>query len=271
MTPWRRTVSEPSARAKRAAARKGTASFEPFAAGWACSSGGFCNSFYGILMMSSELDAIFQEYEQLAAQTEQLFNRVKEQFPEEVTCSTGCSSCCHASFDLSLVEAMYLNRAFNKEFGFGIRRSAVLQAASDADRQLTRLKHHYFKQAKSGKSDEEILVEAAKERIRCPLLGLDQTCLLYEHRPITCRLYGVPTSIHGKAHVCGQCGFKQGGAYPTVALDRIQDRLADMSRRIGAAVGSRFRELHRVYVPVSMALVTKYDDAYLGVGPAPKE
>ena len=81
----------------------------------------------------------------------------------------------------------------------------------------------------------------------------------------------MPTSIHGKAHVCGQCGFKQGGAYPTVALDRIQDRLADMSRRIGAAVGSRFRELHRVYVPVSMALVTKYDDAYLGVGPAPKE
>ena len=36
-------------------------------------------------MISSELDAIFQEYEQLAAQTEQLFNRVKEQFPEEVT------------------------------------------------------------------------------------------------------------------------------------------------------------------------------------------
>ena len=162
MTPWRRTVSEPSARAKRTAARKGTASFEPFAAGWACSSGGFCNSFNGIVMMSSELDAIFQEYEQLAAQTEQLFNRVKEQFPEEVTCSTGCSSCCHASFDLSLVEAMYLNRAFNKEFGFGIRRSAVLQAASDADRQLTRLKHHYFKQAKSGKSDEEILFEASK-------------------------------------------------------------------------------------------------------------
>ena len=90
-------------------------------------------------------------------------------------------------------------------------------------------------------------------------------------RPITCRLYGVPTSIHGKAHVCGQCGFKKGGAYPTVALDRIQDRLADLSRRIGAVVGSRFRELHRVYVPVSMALVTKYDDAYLGVGPAPKE
>ena len=124
----------------------------------------------------------------------------------------------------------------------------------------------------SGNSKNVILaMEAAKERVRCPLLGLDNTCLLYEHRPITCRIYGVPTSIHGKAHVCGECRFKKGQPYPTVALDRIQDRLADMSRRIGAAVGSRFRELHRVYVPVSMALITKYDDAYLGIGPAPKE
>ena len=222
-------------------------------------------------MHNPELEAIFQEYEQRAAQTDMLFNRVKEQFPEEVTCSSGCSSCCHASFDLTLVEAMALNRAFNKEFSFGIRRTAVLEAANEADRQLTRLKHHYYKQAKQGMSDEEILVEAAKERVRCPLLGLDQTCLLYEHRPITCRIYGVPTSIHGKAHVCGHCNFKKGGAYPTVALDRIQDRLADMSRRIGATVGSRFRELHRVYVPLSMALTTKYDDVYLGVAPAPRD
>ena len=85
------------------------------------------------------------------------------------------------------------------------------------------------------------------------MLGPDDRCVLYEQRPVTCRLYGVPTAIHGKAHVCGKCGFARGGAYPTVA------------------VGSRYRELHTVYVPVSMALLTKYDDAYLGVGPAPQE
>lgn len=36
-------------------------------------------------------------------------------------------------------------------------------------------------------------------------------------------------------------------------------------------VQSRFKELHEVFVPVSMALLTNYDDAYLGIGPAPKE
>ncbi|MBQ3891909.1 MAG: YkgJ family cysteine cluster protein [Desulfovibrio sp.] len=222
-------------------------------------------------MGNTELDAIFKEYEQLAANADALFSKVREQFPGEVACVQGCSSCCSAPFDLSLVEAMALNRAFNREFGYGIRRSAVIEAAGRADRQLTRLKRHYFQQAKSGISDSDILDEAGRERVRCPLLGLDETCLLYEHRPITCRLYGVPTVIGGKAHVCGTCRFEKGRAYPTVALDRIQDRLADMSRRIGAALGSRFRDLHRVYVPVSMALLTKYDDAYLGAGAPAKE
>jgi len=221
-------------------------------------------------MELQELEEIFQEYEKLAASADALFEQVKSRFPEEVACSSGCSSCCHAPFDLSLVEAMAINRAFNREFGFGIRRSAVLEAASSADRTLTRLKRHYYRQAKEGMPDSDILTEAAKERVRCPLLGLDDTCLLYSHRPITCRLYGVPTVINGKSHVCGTCRFVKGRPYPTVALDRIQDRLADMSRRIGVILGSRFRELHRVYVPVSMALLTKYDDAYLGVG-APKE
>ncbi len=222
-------------------------------------------------MSDTELHVVFRDYETLTARTDELFERVRAQFPAEVACTAGCSDCCHAMFDLSLVEAMALNRAFNARFGFGAARSAVLEAAGDADRAATRLKRHYFQRAKQGATDEEILREAARDRLRCPLLGPDDRCVLYEQRPVTCRLYGVPTAIHGKAHVCGKCGFARGGAYPTVALDRIQDKLAELSRRLAAAVGSRYRELHTVYVPVSMALLTKYDDAYLGVGPAPKE
>ena len=36
-------------------------------------------------------------------------------------------------------------------------------------------------------------------------------------------------------------------------------------------VESRFKELHEVYVPLSMALLTRYDEAYLGIGPAKRE
>lgn len=44
-----------------------------------------------------------------------------------------------------------------------------------------------------------------------------------------------------------------------------------LSVEIRDRVQSRFKELHEVFVPVSMALLTNYDDAYLGIGPAPKE
>ena len=81
----------------------------------------------------------------------------------------------------------------------------------------------------------------------------------------------MPTAIAGQGHVCGFAAFEKGKQYPTVYLDKIQSRLEDLSREIGRTVNSRFRELHEVYVPLSMALITNYDEAYLGIGPAKPE
>ena len=116
-----------------------------------------------------------------------------------------------------------------------------------------------------------IMEEAAKARVRCPLLDSNDQCVLYDYRPITCRLYGIPTAIGGKGHVCGKSNFAAGVNYPTVHLDKIQERLDRLSVEIRDRVKSRFKELHEVFVPVSMALLTNYDDAYLGIGPAPKQ
>ena len=77
-------------------------------------------------MQDPRLDAVFLAYEKLVAQTDTLFGRVRDQFPAEVGCKAGCSDCCHAMFDLSLVEAMYINRKFNECFDFGALRSAIL-------------------------------------------------------------------------------------------------------------------------------------------------
>ena len=79
--------------------------------------------------MIPDLTDIFARYENLRAEADTLFDRVREACPQCVTCKEGCSDCCHAMFDLSLVEAMALNRAFNARFGFGAARSAVLEAA----------------------------------------------------------------------------------------------------------------------------------------------
>ena len=116
-----------------------------------------------------------------------------------------------------------------------------------------------------------LILEMMGRRTNLLLLDGEDRCLLYEARPITCRLYGVPTAIGGQGHVCGFSAFEKGKAYPTVHLDKIQARLDELSREVARTVESRFSELHEVYVPLSMALITRYDEAYLGIGKAKPE
>jgi len=220
--------------------------------------------------MFASLDPLFERYELLCAEADRLFGQVQSLHKECVTCALGCSDCCHAMFDLSLVEALYLHRQFRLHVPFGPQHSAILSAAGDADRQAARKKRELYKIAKDGDT-RQVMEDAARSRIRCPLLDADERCQLYAYRPLTCRLYGVPVAIAGEAHVCGKSAFSKGVSYSTVAVEKLQDRLAAMSREIALALGTRFTQLHLVYVPVSMALLTNYDAQYLGLDPASPE
>lgn len=215
--------------------------------------------------MEADLSPIFRRYESLAAQADALFQKVSRDNPGCVKCGPGCDDCCHALFDLSLVEAMYLNAAFTAAFKYGPERSRMLENASKIDRELTRLKRGMFRAEKDGAKPDEILAQAASLRMRCPLLDDAGKCSLYEARPITCRLYGIPLNIGGKSHVCGLSAFERGKTYPAVHMAAIQAKLEELGREIGRAVGSKF-ELSDVYVPISMALLTKYDDSWFGIG-----
>ena len=218
--------------------------------------------------MIPDLSPIFSRYEQLRAEADSLFGQMSERYAECVTCTKGCSDCCHALFDLSLVEAMYINKAFKTAFDYGAQRSEILTRAAATDRKLTKFKRELFLMEKNGESETAIMAKAAEIRIPCPLLDDNASCLLYQARPITCRLYGIPTVIKNQGHVCGFSKFSLGNKYPTVHLDKIQARLEAMSAEIATAVNSRFTELDQVYVPLSMALLTEYDEQYLGIGQA---
>ncbi|RRD72414.1 MULTISPECIES: YkgJ family cysteine cluster protein [unclassified Desulfovibrio] len=221
--------------------------------------------------MIPDLTDLFARYEALRTEVDSLFSRIRQDFPLNVACKEGCSDCCHALFDLSLIEAMYLNKTFEASFGHGPQHSTILERASEADRRATRFKRNLFRSEKDGENPDVLLERAAQARLRCPLLDESDRCLMYDARPITCRVYGVPTSIAGQGHVCGFSAFEAGKAYPTVHLDKVQQRLEALSRELAEKVKTRFRELHEVYVPLSMALLTRYDAAYLGIGPAREE
>lgn len=208
---------------------------------------------------------VFERYEILARETDALFARVKAEHAACVTCHEGCSDCCHALFDLPLIEAAYLNHVFHKKYQPGAERSRILELAHDADRAVHAIKRKAFAAQKSGATVEAVLAAVAHKRVRCPLLGDDDTCVLYGARPVTCRVYGVPAAIGGKGHVCGKAGFERGKAYPTANMDRIHERLASLSLDLARHMQSGLAEVHAVLVPVSMALITSYDATYYGL------
>lgn len=214
--------------------------------------------------MGIDLSGYFAEYEALVAEIDKIFNAVKGQCGDLVTCEKGCDDCCHALFDLSFIESAYLNDRFLAAFG-GRERDAILMRADEAERRQHKIVRAAFKAKESGADTLAVLAELARERIRCPLLAEDSSCALYEHRPITCRLYGIPTAFEGQTRTCGRSGFEQGKPYPTVQLEKIQDRLVELSARAAEGVGSKFTGLATLFVPVSVALMNTYDEKYLGL------
>ncbi|ADU63037.1 MAG: YkgJ family cysteine cluster protein [Pseudodesulfovibrio sp.] len=220
--------------------------------------------------MAIDFSEYFKRYEAVVAEIDTVFVKFETEMGDLVKCGKGCSDCCHALFDITLVEAIYINHKFNERFS-GLKRSTVMTRADAADRQIHKLKRKVYKASQEGRPAAEILMEVSRARVRCPMLSDDNLCVLYEFRPITCRLYGVPTSIAGEAHTCNLAGFKGGEKYPTVNMDIVLDRLITVGRDMQKGIGSRFRELGDMLVPLSMALVTEYDEDYLGVNEAAKD
>jgi hypothetical protein len=67
-------------------------------------------------------------------------------------------------------------------------------------------------------------------------------------------------------HTCGKSGFEKGEHYPTVNLDSVYSQLQQISAELVRDLKSRYLKLSDMLVPLSMALLTTYDDDYLGVG-----
>jgi Fe-S-cluster containining protein len=211
-----------------------------------------------------EFRPFFEQYEQLVRQVDAAFEKVKTEYAGAVLCKPGCADCCYALFDLTLVEALYIKSRFDQMFS-GQEAGELIGRANDADRKIYRLKREAYKAHETGKPEQAILEEMALHRVRCPCLDADDRCVIYEVRPITCRVYGIPTVVGGRAHTCGVSGFEEGQAYPTVKLDAIYQRLYDISFALAQNIQSRYPKLAEMLVPLSMALLTDYNEAYLGI------
>jgi Fe-S-cluster containining protein len=200
-------------------------------------------------------ESLFRSYDLLVDKADEAFQKTKDLHGSSMACELHCSDCCHAVFGLFLIEAASLKHHFDKLDTE--KKKGVLLRCNETERGLKRLEKKLESYGEDPETQASIL---ARERIRCPVLDENNECVLYAHRPITCRVYGVPTKIHGKARACGKATFKKGVPYPVFDLDGVHRNLYALSRELLSEAGGKDPDKAAYLISVPRAIGVSFDE-----------
>lgn len=140
----------------------------------------------------SDLRALLVPYQTLLSQVDAWFSRCSLAAGDAIACRRGCSGCCRGLFDITLLDAFLLKDGFDQLPSQ--TQQPVEQAARSRISQIQQLWpdfDHPFLLNLHPEEEWELLMPEEDET-PCALLGDDGLCLVYEQRPMTCRLHGVP-------------------------------------------------------------------------------
>lgn len=138
------------------------------------------------------MNALLDRYGLLLGEVDAWFKYCLEQHPDLIACRNGCSECCRGLFDITLLDAVYLRRGFDT---LPERQRAQIVQAASRRLELLSLVNPAFAEPwlLNGilEADWDALMPEDDEA-PCLLLSETGGCLAYEHRPMTCRLNGIP-------------------------------------------------------------------------------
>jgi Fe-S-cluster containining protein len=107
----------------------------------------------------------------------------------KVKCKAGCFECCTSGFfDITLLDALHLNESI-KNMPPRVRNKIIANANDQLD--ILETKGAFSRKnplLKNLASIDSIARRSAK--MSCPALDVDGACLIYQHRPHICRLFG---------------------------------------------------------------------------------
>lgn len=92
-------------------------------------------------------------------------DKANESIDKRITCKKGCSFCCHDDIKMTSFEADYLLDHIKKK---GIKHNRSLVKVQNRAKDFSKLKFN---------------------KKKCPLLGEEGECTVYEARPMICRIY----------------------------------------------------------------------------------
>jgi Fe-S-cluster containining protein len=164
------------------------------------------------------------EYRRLLKRFDRRAAVIERTHPGVVHCGKGCGRCCVGVFDIGVLD--------------GILLAAALEALTDADRRaIVRRSRAALKRLKALCPDFAGVFEVTRDAdrlvdracgefdyLRCPALAADDSCLLYDARPMVCRMQGMPIVDTCDTAVIGRwCGTNSGARGRVAAVDLAMD------------------------------------------------
>jgi len=131
-----------------------------------------------------------KEYVDFLRRVDAWYESVQRSHPDKVTCVKGCRDCCLGLFDISIADRDLLREGLAAADP-ATRRDIEARAAKI----MAGLRERFpdLGETLDGLSAAEIdeICDAPGD-VECPVLGREGECRLYAHRPLVCRLSGVP-------------------------------------------------------------------------------
>lgn len=153
------------------------------------------------------------------------FERNRELHGQRIRCQRGCDDCCHQLFQISEPEAAEISRGVNK----------LPQKTQERmrERAAVYLEDRAALLARTGQVESWGALHGEGRRLPCPALQ-DGACLVYDHRPLICRKFGIPLwnpDRPGRVYAC-QLNFRDGEEIHDGQLVQIQTELHSQWKRL---------------------------------------
>lgn len=138
------------------------------------------------------MDSLLDRYGALLREVDAWFQRCLDLHPNLITCRNGCSECCRGLFDITLLDSLYLKRGYDALPE--PLKTELVQAASRRLELLSRVNSLFVEPWLLNGIPEDEWDALMPEEDETPCLLLSETggCLIYDYRPMTCRLNGIP-------------------------------------------------------------------------------
>lgn len=145
------------------------------------------------------------DYPELLARLDAWQEDVRERFPGVVPCRSGCSACCHGPFDISAADARVVREGV-ASLPYPVR-VAVEQRARVQVGGMARSEPGFefpWDVSRIEESRFDALVDAQAGE-PCPALDFEGRCLIYEWRPMICRVMGLGMRTGSGAGLANGC------------------------------------------------------------------